>query len=63
MLCLESGNADCSAVVSREVSGSSPGQASWWRISSKRDLVRDESDSIAEAGYWAGRGLEAETDR
>ena len=59
ILCLGSGDAGCSAVIpTREASGIT-GQASWWRISLEQALVEDESVSIAEAGHWAGKGLEA----
>lgn len=57
---LGSGDAGCSAITpTREASGSSPGQVFWWRVSSEQAFVGNESDSILEAGHWAGKALEA----
>ena len=59
-----SGDAGCSAVIPTwEASGSSPGQAFWWRVSLEQVFVGNESDSIAEAGHWAGKALGAGVDR
>ena len=61
---LRSGDVGCSAVIpTREASGSSPGQAFWWRVSLEQAFVGNESDSIAEAGHWAGKALEAAVGR
>lgn len=57
---LGSGDAGCSAVIpTQEASGLSPGQAFWWRVSLEQAFVGSDSDSIEEAGHWAGKALEA----